>query len=206
MNDDRFSAQDADPLGPLPGDPVPPSDPGEPEPKGALPPLGADSGEAEAEPAEDPRLPADPVQDPDPDPSAAAGGDAEDELARVRRELNELRGRLSRQEAFFARADRECEEFRTLYPDVSLSTLPDSVWKSVGDGIPIAAAYALAERRRVHSEELAQASNAENRRRSPGALSPAADDYFTPAEVRAMTPAEVRSNYQKIMQSMQKWH
>ena len=206
MNDDRFSAQDADPLGPLPGDPVPPSDPGEAGPAGTPPPLGDGEGDGAADAAEDPRIPADPVQDPDPDPSAAAGGDAEDELARVRRELNELRGRLSRQEAFFARADRECEEFRTLYPDVSLSTLPDSVWRSVGDGIPIAAAYALAERRRAHSEELAQASNAENRARSAGAAKNAESVEFSPAEVRAMTPAEVRANLPKIMRSMQKWH
>ena len=33
MNDDRFSAQDTDPLGPLPGDPVPPSGAGEAEPE-----------------------------------------------------------------------------------------------------------------------------------------------------------------------------
>ena len=51
----------------------------------------------------------------------------------------------------------------------------------------------------------AERINAANLRRSSGSLVAADVDYFSPAEVRAMSQADVRKNYQKIMQSMQKW-
>lgn len=98
------------------------------------------------------------------------------------------------------------EEFSALYPQVAIQSLPDSVWADVGRGIPISAAYALAERKRFCAEALAAKSNQSNKERSSGALSGTESDYFSPSEVRSMSPSEVRSNYKKIMYSMQKWH
>lgn len=114
--------------------------------------------------------------------------------------------RLQMQEKRFAALGRECEEFNALYPEIPLSSLPESVWEATRQGIPLAAAYALEERRRIRSEEKARESNLRNRQRSTGELRPAANDFFSPAEVRAMSTAEVRANYQSIMRSMQKWH
>ena len=120
--------------------------------------------------------------------------------------MTRLRAELSQKDRLWERLGAECEEFGTLYPDTPLSTLPDPVWKDVARGIPLAAAYALAEKRRLYTEALAQKSNRENQARSSGALNTADADYFTPGEVRAMSADEVRTNYQKIMLSMQKWH
>ena len=78
--------------------------------------------------------------------------------------------------------------------------------KPHGQGIPIAAAYALFERRRFTTEQKALEYNHANARRSSGSLEPTAPDYYSPAEVRAMSQSEVRANYDKIMRSMQKWH
>ena len=114
--------------------------------------------------------------------------------------------RLRLREARFSSLGRECEEFCTLYPEVPLSSLPDAVWQDVREGIPLAAAYALAERRRVRREASAKESNQQNRMRSTGELRPASTDFFSPSEVRAMSPSEVRANYQSILRSMQKWH
>ena len=100
----------------------------------------------------------------------------------------------------------EYAEFAILYPDVPLSAIDESVMEDVKRGIPIAAAYALAERRRRHAAEAAARSNLENQRRSAGTVKPTAGEYFTPEEVRRMSREEVRTHYPKILASMQKWH
>ncbi|MBR7099387.1 MAG: hypothetical protein IKC59_08230, partial [Clostridia bacterium] len=99
----------------------------------------------------------------------------------------------------------ECAEFRELYPGQSPDELPDEVWESVERGVPLAAAFALSERRRQRSEELARQANLENRRRSAGAIERARSGYLSPDEVRSMSRDEVRANYQSILLSMQKW-
>ena len=124
----------------------------------------------------------------------------------LERELAELRELLAQRDAQAARMEAEMEEFSALYPQVAIQSLPDSVWADVGRGIPISAAYALAERKRFCAEALAAKSNQSNKERSSGALSGTESDYFSPSEVRSMSPSEVRSNYKKIMYSMQKWH
>lgn len=138
--------------------------------------------------------------------SAAADPPApDDELADLREEVNRLREQLRRTEAESLRVSAECEEFRSLYPDVPLSSLPDSVWEDVRRGVPVSAAFALAERRRYRTSQLAEEANRENRKRSSGSLEQDASGYLSPDEVRAMSPEEVRRNYHRIMLSMQKW-
>lgn len=172
--------------------------------EGKTDPSSPDGADEEA--MEAPALFADPLPSPDPDPGIPPAEDPTGRLDALRGELTRMEQRLHMQEKRFAALGRECEEFNALYPEISLSSLPESVWEATRQGIPLAAAYALEERRRIRSEEKARESNLRNRQRSTGELHPAANDFFSPAEVRAMSTAEVRANYQSIMRSMQKWH
>ena len=155
---------------------------------------------------EDSSLPANSLQDPDPDSGASAMQAAPSGLDELRNELKQLRQELASRDAFFTRLGDEYEEFQALYPDVSPKELSESIWNDVRRGIPLAAAYALAERRRLHEITQAEKSNLENQLRSPGAISGSEQEYFTPAEVRSMSRQEVRNNYQKIMNSMKQWN
>ena len=154
----------------------------------------------------DPEIPADPDPYTDPDHSAPAPPAPEEQLRQLRDELKQLRAEMAQRDALLSRMGAECEEFHTLYPQTPISSLPDNVWADVKQGVPLAAAYALAERRRAYTEALADSTNRQNQKCSSGALSSTENEYFSPAEVRSMTQAEVRTNYQKIMRSMQKWN
>lgn len=134
-------------------------------------------------------------------PPTEAQSSADDLLAEIAR----LREELARRDTMAERFAKEGEEFRSLYPGTDLQDVPDSVWNDVKRGIPLAAAYALAERRRYCTEQKALEYNQENLKRSSGSLEPTEPDYYSPAEVRAMSQNEVRANYDKIMRSMQKW-
>ncbi len=128
-----------------------------------------------------------------------------DDLESFRRELKDLL-HTSLEHGDENRMARECREFSELYPGLPLSELPDDVWESVRMGIPLAAAFALSERRRERLESCAREINQINRTRSMGAVHAANHDYFTPEEVRSMTPEEVRHHYRDIRNSMEKWH
>ena len=130
-----------------------------------------------------------------------------DEIVSLKAELESLKRELHETRSFYERLDGECEEFASLYPEVALSEISDSVWQSVKQGLPLSAAYALEARRETVRKARAGEVNRENTMRSSGAIS--SDNYnsfFTPAEVKAMSPAEVRANYTKIINSMSKWH
>jgi len=197
MNEDRSIATGED-LSDAGGcDPLQTEDPCPADPQG-------DGGETEpCRPCvEDPAVPADPPQDPDPDSESAETVDPLDLKAEVER----LRGELAARDDFLRRMGAECAEFQALYPSTPVSTLPDSVWEDVKKGIPMAAAYALAERKRALTAEKADTQNRAVSRLSAGAVEGTVPEYFSPSEVRAMSPSEVRANYKKIMRSMEKWH
>ena len=133
----------------------------------------------------------------------------ESELEQLRNELKHLREELAMRDSRAnqeKRITREYDEFCSLYPDVPVSSLSQAVWQDVEKGTPLAAAYALAEKRKTVSLRRAMESNTSNRARSAGAVSNAESIEFSPAEVRAMSSQEVRANLSKIMRSMQKWH
>ncbi len=130
----------------------------------------------------------------------------EEEAAALQAEINRLREELAGRDAFYERMARESEELYSLYPEADPHTLPDSVWEDVRRGIPIAAAYALSERRRACEAQKAEEANRNNSRRSSGAIEATAQEYYSPGEVRSMSASEVRKNYTNIMRSMQKWH
>lgn len=105
------------------------------------------------------------------------------------------------------RAAREYDEFCSLFPKMTLSELPDSVRDSVREGVPLLAAAALYELRRLRADEAAAAANAANSELSftleKGGVT---DVFFSPEEVREMSPSEVRTNYKKIIESMNHWN
>ena len=152
---------------------------------------------------------ADPGADPDSDSQNSDSTPQKSELDELRGELMQLRQALVESHAKLSQMEhieRQYAEFCELFPDVAISSLPDEVWKSVGNGTSLAAAFALAEHRHALSLKKVSDSNAANRTRSAGAVNNAESVEFSPAEVRAMTSAEVRANLSKIMRSMQKWH
>jgi len=213
MNDDKMDTGNQAVADAQSGDPISEacSTQAEKEPSSDL--AGSDEGKDAATSctccesfAENMEISADPVQDSDSDLTADSETTAQERIEQLRSELMHLRAELAQKDTYWNRMAEECEEFRSLYPDTAFSTLPDSVWQDVRRGIPIAAAYALAEKKRAYTEMLAEKSNADNQKRSSGSVESPENEYFSPGEVRSMSPAEVRKNYQKIMQSMQKWH
>lgn len=162
--------------------------------------LSSSEESEEIETLEEAETPEEKSEEEEPKPDA-------NEIAYLKAELDALKKELDESRAFYARLEGECAEFSELYPSVPLSSLPDSIWQSVKNGTPLAAAYALEARKAEMAARRAEAVNGENRNMSSGALSSDSyNDFFTPAEVRAMTAAEVRANYTKIVNSMSKWH
>lgn len=141
-------------------------------------------------------------KNPDSTPQKGELDELRSELMQLRQELDQSHARLAQMEHI----ERQYAEFCELYPNVSIASLSEEVWKSVGDGTPLAAAFALAEHRKSISLKMATDSNADNRARSAGAVKNAESVEFSPSEVRAMSSQEVRANLSKIMRSMQKWH
>ena len=175
----------------------------------ALPVSEADEPDLSAGEADKTALPMEEADEPAPPelPSDNPPTDMAQELARLREQVTSLRETLASQKAAYQRAGAEYAEFFTLFPAVSLSALPDDVWQSVQKGVPLAAAYALEERRAAVQAEKAQKVNQINREKSSGALNPTGNsDNFSLAEVRGMTPDEVRANFDKIMESVTQWH
>ena len=96
----------------------------------------------------------------------------------------------------------ELAEFRELYPEIPYGRIPEAVRKSE---LPLAAAYALYEKKAEHLRALAETENRKNTERTAGGLQQSADICYTPAEVRQKTRAEIRGNYDSILRSMQRW-
>lgn len=127
---------------------------------------------------------------------------AADELAALRTEAETLRAELAAER----RVSVELREFCTLYPETPTEAIPDAVWDKVKGGIPLAAAYALHERRQLCAKQAAEAAQAATRARSSGAVEGGRGEMpYTPAEVKAMSPEEVRRNYTAIIASMKRW-
>ena len=125
----------------------------------------------------------------------------------LQNELTSLRQELEQTKALHARMACEIGEFHALFPDVNTQSLPESVWEQVKNGIPLAASYALYEKKCEMQRRHADQINLQNAQRTPGSAgkhTPA--EYFSPDEVRQMSQSEVSSNYQKILDSMKKWN
>ena len=136
-----------------------------------------------------------------------ASEEEESETALLRRELDSLRRELEEKRNAFERMSRDIGEFSELFPEKNINSIPDSVWESVKSGIPLAAAYALYERKNTIRQDMARRANEENSVRATGSIGrDSTENFFTPDEVRAMSRAEIKSNYSKIIESMKKWN
>ena len=128
--------------------------------------------------------------------------EAAEALAALREEAESLRAELAAER----RVSAELRDFCSLYPETPAEAIPEAVWERVKDGIPLAAAYALHERRQFCARQAADAAQASGRTRSSGAAGGGMTEMpYTPDEVRAMSPEEVRRNYTAIVASMKSW-
>ena len=139
--------------------------------------------------------------------SEAPSPDEKDELELLRTELGTLRQEIEEKKKIFERMSREIGEFSEIFPERNVSDIPDSVWESVKGGIPLAAAYALYERKNALRADAASRINERNGSISTGPVGRAStENFYTPDEVRKMSRAEVKQNYSKILESMKKWN
>lgn len=125
---------------------------------------------------------------------------------RLASELEALRAEIGRKEEENSRMLSEYSEFSALFPDVTLDSVSESVWENVKRGVPLAAAYALYDRKNHLAEREAALANERNRAASAGSVGGApTEEFYSPAEVRAMSREEVSANFDKITASMKKW-
>lgn len=103
--------------------------------------------------------------------------------------------------------EREYDEFKRLFPGVSIKDLPETVREAVNSGVPLAAAYALFEKRRAAEFADAENVNLRNSELSAGSVKEAVSNeiYYSPREVREMSPDEVHKNFSDILRSMNHW-
>lgn len=137
------------------------------------------------------------------------GADEAEAIAELRTQIDTLKAEIERLEALKKAQNRilaEIGDFVVLFPDIPIESIPDNVWESVKQGAPLAASYALYEKKMLAEAKRAAEINASNARRSPGAAgSYTASEYFSPEDVRRMSRAEVHANYSRIKESMKKW-
>ena len=157
----------------------------------------------EQEVAEQP--PVDMPEQPPQDELAEQPSEQELELERLRARISELEQQMVEREQLSERIREECAEFEQYFPDVSLRRVPDEVWGQVRGGIPLSAAYALYEKKQTAKQEAYRLRNEQSAARSAGLPESAPQQYFSPAEVRAMSQREVRDNYDRIFESMRHW-
>lgn len=129
----------------------------------------------------------------------------EDPMASVRREIASLRALLEQKMRENAKPV-VTDTFRTLYPDVTESDIPDAVWEQARAGLPIEAAYALYERQEALRKAAAEQVNRKNAGNSWGKTEEATNGFLSPDEVRGMSREEVRRNYDRILTSMKHWN
>jgi len=153
------------------------------------------------------------LPDSDDSDDSAVSAHTADPVESLRAECDRLRSLVRGYEAESARRE-ELAEFASLYPDVELASLPDEVRES---NLPLAAAWALWERRHVHMHDvqmqrqsagketnggIAAAVSASEGLGSPP-LSPSGQPrLYTVGEIRAMSPREVRSRFPAILRSL----
>ncbi len=128
--------------------------------------------------------------------------------------LTELQAAYEALQKEYASLQADCEsrrireaqeaEFHALFPDVSLSSLPDAVLHH--ESLPLCAAYALHLRKEARTAELAAEANAQNAAQSAGAIrhDGGHDGHFALAEIKRMTPKEIRRNYACVLRSLKK--
>ena len=124
--------------------------------------VGADNTEQAQEETpeqEPPVLPAQPEDEPAPQPEVpevlrGEPGKEHPLLKRVRQQARE----------------REMERFVELYPDVKAADIPRAVWQQTAAGVPLVTAYAMHENQQLKMQLAAERQDRLNRQRTPGGL------------------------------------
>ena len=125
----------------------------------------------------------------------------------LKAEIEALKASIKQKDEQQERLTRELGEFTELFPETPPSAIPEEIWEEVRRGIPLAAAFALREKKEQMRMAKIGEINKQNTLRSPGMAGVGtAGEYFTPDEVRAMSRGEVKANYEKIIASMKKWN
>ena len=125
----------------------------------------------------------------------------------LKAEIEALRSAIRQRDEQQERLTRELGEFSELFPETPPSAIPEEIWEEVRRGIPLAAAFALREKKEQMRMAKIGEINKRNSQRSPGMAGVGTSgEYFTPDEVRAMSRGEVKANYEKIIASMKKWN
>ena len=114
---------------------------------------------------------------------------------------------LERVQAAEAKRREEFAEFRAMFPDVDLATVPNEVWEGVRQGRALLDSYL---RWHTGNEQMRARAGAANERNAAAASpapvgNPVNPKHYTREEVAKMSPAEVRKNYDTIMKSMPLW-
>ena len=130
----------------------------------------------------------------------------EERISVMQNRLDSICSQIEGQQKKLEKAMSDYNEFFGLYPDIDIKSIPDSVWESVNSGVPLAAAYALCERKKEVERQTAERINERNRTMSSGQIgSVSPQTYLSPAEVKAMSASEVRANLSLITESMKHW-
>ena len=125
----------------------------------------------------------------------------------LREEIVNLKRLIAEREKERDRMMEQLGEFSEVYPEMTLESIPTEVWNSVRGGVPLAAAYALYEKKTSVHTEFAEKVNSRNAERSSGAVGRECDClYYSPDEVRQMSSKEVKQKYNIIIESMKKWN
>ena len=138
-------------------------------------------------------------------PSEVADEESDGELTALRARVRDLEGELAARKQMSERIGRECEEFISYFPDVSLQSVPDEVWGQVRGGVPLSAAYAFYEKKQQKQRKDAERIRQRGASMTAGIVDAAGNEYFSPSQVRAMSREEVRQNYDRIFDSMRHW-
>ena len=135
------------------------------------------------------------------------GGINEEAIAHLKAEIEALSLMLEKKNKEYERIFLELAEFAMVFPKRAIENIPQEVWESMKNGVPLSAAYALYEKKKEADENNIREVNRINAERSSGAISSGADGgYYSPDEVRKMTAKEVKKNYNLIIESMKKWN
>jgi len=126
-----------------------------------------------------------------------------DELAALREENARYKAEAARK----SRLDAESEELLLLFPEADINALPDEVGENWENGMLLAAAYALWDKRRKTAEVNAETVNRVNAEASPGPVTNdgSTDGSFTIEDIRRMPRLEVRNYLDRIHRSLEKY-
>lgn len=100
----------------------------------------------------------------------------------------------------------DIKQFRTLFPEVDVNSIPESVWADMEKGIPLTYAYAFYALTGESNNAYAESVNDRNNRAALPSVSEGADEgELSMDEVSNMSTAAVKKNFPKILRSISKW-